>query len=77
MRRYSRRQMLQLGGGAMTAAALAPLASRLARAQSLPTDQTLRFWWWGEQEAPGLEGWLNESIALYRDLSGNSIEPTL
>ncbi|CAN5656594.1 extracellular solute-binding protein [soil metagenome] len=77
MRRYSRRQMLQLSGGAMTAAALAPLASRLARAQSLPTDQTLRFWWWGEQEAPGLEGWLNESIALYRDLSGNSIEPTL
>ncbi len=77
MRRYSRRQMLQLTGGAMGAAALAPLAVRMARAQSVPTGQTLKLWWWGEQEAPGLEAWLNESIAQYQALSGNLIEPTL
>jgi multiple sugar transport system substrate-binding protein len=69
--------MLQLTGGALTAAALAPLAARGVGAQSVPTGQTLRFWWWGEQEAPGLEGWLNESIAQYAEQSGNTIEPTL
>lgn len=77
MRRYSRRQMLQLTGGAVGAAALAPLAARAVRAQSVPTGQTLKLWWWGEQEAPGLEGWLNESIAQYQALSGNTIESTL
>ena len=25
----------------------------------------LVFWWWGEQEAVGLEGWLNETVALF------------
>jgi raffinose/stachyose/melibiose transport system substrate-binding protein len=39
--------------------------------------KNLKAWWWGEQEAPGLEGWVNESIALYNQKSGNTIEPTL
>lgn len=77
MRRFSRRQVLQLSGSALAAAALAPLATRTVGAQSIPTGQTLKFWWWGEQEAPGLEGWLNESIAQYQTRSGNTIEPTL
>ena len=34
-------------------------------------------WWWGEQEAPGLEKWLQESVALYKDKSGNDVEMTL
>jgi ABC-type glycerol-3-phosphate transport system substrate-binding protein len=25
----------------------------------------LVFWWWGEQEAPGLEGWLKETVAQF------------
>src|SRR5687768_2987084 len=54
MRRYSRRQVLKLSGGALAAASLAPLLSRAAMAQEVPTGQTLDFWWWGEQEAPGL-----------------------
>jgi len=48
-----------------------------AKAQDLPTGQSLKMWWWGEQEAPGLEGWLNESIGLWQTRSGNTIEPTL
>lgn len=46
-------------------------------AQDVPTGQSLDFWWWGEQEAPGLEGWLNESVKLYMEESGNEIRPTL
>ena len=26
----------------------------------------LLFWWWGEQEAVGLEGWLKETVALFK-----------
>lgn len=25
------------------------------------------FWWWGEQEAPGLEKWVGETVGLYQD----------
>ena len=77
MRRYSRRQMLKMSGGAVAAASLAPLLARSAMAQEVPSGQTLDFWWWGEQEAPGLEAWLNESIRLYGEQSGNTIQPTL
>ena len=41
MRRYSRRQVLKLSGGALAAASFAPLLSRAAMAQELPTGQTL------------------------------------
>lgn len=31
----------------------------------------LVFWWWGEQEAPGLEGWLEETVSMYEDANPN------
>ena len=34
-------------------------------------------WWWGEQEAPGLEKWLNDTIAKFKEETGHTIEPTL
>ena len=92
MNRISRRQMLRLGAGGAVAAGLAPFlaacagaapASSAAPAASagptaaLPTAQTLKLWWWGEQEAVGLEAWLKESIDKYKASSGNTIEPTL
>lgn len=83
MDRISRRKLLQVGAGALAAAGAAPLLGRTplgvqgASAQDLPTGQNLKMWWWGEQEAPGLEGWLNESIGLWQTQSGNTIEPTL
>ena len=77
MRKISRRHMLKMSGGAVAAASLAPMLSRAAMAQDVPTGQSLDFWWWGEQEAPGLEGWLNESVKLYMEESGNEIRPTL
>lgn len=33
--------------------------------------------WWGEQEAPGLENWLKESIALFEKETGHKIISTL
>jgi len=56
------------------AATLAPTA---VPTQTLPTGRKLKFWWWGETEAPGLGKYLQESIDLYQKSTGNSINPTL
>src|SRR5262245_7977721 len=39
--------------------------------------ETLKMWWWGEQEAPGLEKYVKDSIDLYQKKSGNTIDSTL
>jgi multiple sugar transport system substrate-binding protein len=43
----------------------------------VPSGKNLKLWWWGEQEAPGLEKWVNDSVAINQKNSGNTIEPTL
>ena len=52
------------------------LAPTAVPTQALPTGQTLKMWWWGESEAPGLEKYLNETIDLYQKATGNTITPT-
>jgi len=38
----------------------------------------LIFWWWGEQEAPGLEGWMDETVSMYEELNPHiSVETVL
>jgi multiple sugar transport system substrate-binding protein len=32
---------------------------------------TIVFWWWGEEEAPGLEAWLNETVELFETENPN------
>ena len=39
--------------------------------------KSLKMWWWGEQEAPGLEKWLAESVDMWTQQTGNSLEKTL
>ena len=29
----------------------------------------LVFWWWGESEAPGLEGWVSETVDMYKEVN--------
>jgi raffinose/stachyose/melibiose transport system substrate-binding protein len=67
-----------------TSAPAAPAAPTVAPPPTLAPTQapaaggnSLRLWWWGEQEAPGLEAWLKESIDQYQKESGNTIVPTL
>ena len=75
----SRRDFLKLTGlGAVglhpfLRGSLGGLGSAFAR----QSGQTLKMWWWGEQEAPGLEKYVKESVDLYQKKSGNTIEPTL
>jgi raffinose/stachyose/melibiose transport system substrate-binding protein len=82
--------LLQACGAAPTeapaAATSAPVAATseaavtvaaTSEAAAASGGQTLKMWWWGEQEAPGLEKWLNETIASYQKQSGHTIEPAL
>ena len=65
---------------AAAAPATAPTGTPAPVATAAPAatgGATLKLSWWGEQEAPGLEAWLKESIGLYAKQSGNTVEPTL
>ena len=44
----------------------APVTTENAPAPTLPKSEPVKLvmWWWGEQEAPGAEKWMNETITL-------------
>ncbi len=60
--RFGRRQFLQAGAGlgALT------LAGGLPR-HALAQDTQLDMWWWGEQELPGLQVYLDRAIAAFTE----------
>ncbi len=49
------------------------------QAEATPQEPVnLVMWWWGEQEAPGAQAWLDETIALYQEQHPNvTIEAVL
>jgi multiple sugar transport system substrate-binding protein len=59
------------------ASSATPAATTIATEAPKPAPQNLKMWWWGEQEAPGLEKWLNDTIVKFKEETGHSIEPTL
>ena len=58
-------------------AAEAPAAEAPAAEAPAQAPTTIKMWWWGEQEAPGLEKWLKASADMYKENSGNTVEMTL
>ena len=34
-------------------------------------------WWWGEQEAIGIQKWVDETLAQFQDQAGYAIDPLL
>jgi raffinose/stachyose/melibiose transport system substrate-binding protein len=71
----TRRDFLKMAGTGLAVAGMSPLLS--ACGPKIPSGQTLKFWWWGETEAPGLEKWVAETAGLYKTKSGNTLESTL
>ena len=60
----SRRKLLKTTAGLGAGASLSGLLpSRPARA----ADQTLNMWWWGEQELPGLQAFVEDSVKNYKN----------
>ena len=59
----SRRELMKMGLALGAGTALGGLAPVSARAQ----EKTLDMWWWGEQELPGLQKFVDSSVAAYKE----------
>lgn len=70
-----RREFLRRSGTGLGALGVLPLLDGCGGQAS--AGKRLRMWWWGEQEAPGLTGWLKQSITMYKKQSGNAVSTTL
>src|SRR3954466_2659481 len=68
-RQLSRRELLRLAGGATAAAGLAPYV-RTGAAFGRPSSTTIKMWWWGQQEAVGIQKWMNDTIAKFKAQQG-------
>src|SRR5262247_4522338 len=64
---FSRRRFLS-GSAALAAGAMLLLLVRVW------ADITLNMWWWGEQELPGLQGFVDDSVKHY---SAATVKPML
>jgi len=69
-RGFSRRRFLQ-GSAAFGGASLSGLAPSL---EAHAETTTLNMWWWGEQELPGLQGFVEDSVKSY---SAATVKPML
>jgi raffinose/stachyose/melibiose transport system substrate-binding protein len=67
----SRRKLLQRSAGLGAGAALSGL---LPGAPALADQTTLNMWWWGEQELPGLQKFVADSVKNY---SAATVKPML
>ena len=78
-RPLSRRRLLQLTAGGLGAAALSPaLAARAATSGATRAQAaTLKMWWWGQQEAVGIQKWMDDTLAKFKAKSGDTVQATL
>lgn len=53
--------------------AMASAAAFAGSRGALAQDKTLEMWWWGEQELPGLQKFVDSSIAAYKDATVKSM----
>lgn len=60
---FSRRDFLKSSGALGAGLALGQTLPSLARARR--QDNELVMWWWGEQELPGLQAWVDDTVAAY------------
>jgi len=74
--RISRRDFVKLAATSAIAAGIYPFVN-WAPYTAHAAGEKLRMWWWGEQEAPGLEKWVKDSVAMFEKDAGVTIEVTL
>ena len=71
-REISRRKFLKSSAGLGAGAALGGLLPSMSSSAASHPDLTM--WWWGEQELPGLQGFVDDSIANF---TGANVKATL
>ena len=69
----NRRRLLKMAGGA----AAAGLAFGAAPASARTSAGNIKMWWWGEQEAVGIQTWMDDTIKKFKAQTGSSVSPTL
>jgi len=67
---FGRRRFLQGSAATLGGASLGSLLGPLAANAQTPE---LTMWWWGEQELPGFQAFVDESIAAYKDATVTSM----
>jgi ABC-type glycerol-3-phosphate transport system substrate-binding protein len=72
----NRRRLLKMAAGGAAAAGLAPLVGASA-ASARPTANDIKMWWWGQQEAVGIQSWMDDTIKKFKAQTGSSVSPTL
>lgn len=68
--RFLRSSTVRVAGAALLLGALA-LGATPAYVSRAASPITLTMWWWGDQEAQGAQGWVNETIRLYEKAHPN------
>ena len=65
----SKKHLLGALAASLALSAVAFTSSSLATPSSTqaddPNDASLTYWYWGEDDAPGANGWLKQQVALY------------
>ena len=65
----NRRRLLRLAAGGAAAAGLAPLLGA-APASARSKAANIKMWWWGEQEAVGIQAWMDDTIKKFKAQTG-------
>jgi multiple sugar transport system substrate-binding protein len=81
-RPLSRRKLLQLTAGGLGAAALGPVVAARGGIQTAAQAAdvkaaTLKMWWWGQQEAVGIQKWMDDTLKKFKAKTGSTVQATL
>ena len=76
-RPLSRRRLLQLTAGGVGAATFGRALSAADVAFGAPKAATLKMWWWGQQEAVGIQRWMTDTLRKFQQQTGIKINSTL
>jgi raffinose/stachyose/melibiose transport system substrate-binding protein len=72
----TRRRLVQMAAGGAAAAGLAPLLGATP-ASAKSSAGNIKMWWWGQQEAVGIQSWMDDTIKKFKAQTGASVSPTL
>ena len=72
----TRRRLMQIAAGGAAAAGLAPLVGA-APASARSNAANIKMWWWGQQEAVGIQSWMDDTVKNFKAQTGSSVSPTL
>ena len=87
-RPLSRRQLLRYTAGGLAAASFAPFVAACGgddeestgagdTGTGAATPGNLKMWWWGEQEAIGIQKWVDDTIAKFKEQQGSTVTTLL